>query len=63
MKELNKDNYKLQEEKIIKCIDCGKEFIITGNSKRTRCNDCYKEYRKQYKIKNQQKHRENTENK
>ena len=47
MKELNKDNYKPQEEKIIKCIDCGKEFIITGNSKRARCNNCYKEYRKQ----------------
>lgn len=32
--------------KTLTCVDCGKEFVVAGNNKRTcRCEECYKKYR------------------
>ena len=31
--------------KIVKCIDCGKEFKIDSKSRKIRCDDCYKKER------------------
>lgn len=39
------------EFKIVKCIDCETEFTVNKFDTETcRCEDCYKEYRKQYKA-------------
>ena len=41
--------YKPQETKIIKCIDCGKEFEISAKNNRThRCEECQKKYIRAY---------------
>lgn len=32
--------YQKKETKIIKCIDCGKEFEVTSKSRKTRCDKC-----------------------
>ena len=31
------------------CENCGEEFIASSKIKRTICEKCYKEYRKEYK--------------
>lgn len=37
-------------EKKIKCVDCGKEFVVSAMNNRTdRCSDCYDAYRREYK--------------
>lgn len=42
--------YTPQVEKKIKCIDCGKEFVVSAMNNRTdRCSDCYEIYRREYK--------------
>ena len=42
--------YTPQETKKVICIDCGKEFeTVSKNNMSCRCNDCYTQYRKQYK--------------
>lgn len=42
--------------KMITCVDCGKEFEVIGNNKRTtRCKDCYSIHRKQQIKQNVQK--------
>lgn len=50
--------YVPKEYKIITCIDCGKEFRIDGNNKRTcRCENCQDEYSRELARLRQQKHR------
>lgn len=42
--------YTPQETKTVVCVDCGKEFQVSSMANRTsRCQECYKEYRKKYK--------------
>jgi hypothetical protein len=46
--------YHSQGYKTIKCVDCGKEIVISGNNKRqTRCGDCYALYRHNRKLETQ----------
>lgn len=41
--------YMPNDKKTIKCVDCGKEFVVNGNNKRTiRCGDCQKKHIKEY---------------
>ena len=41
--------YQYKEKKIMKCVDCGSEFEVDArNMKKVRCDDCQKEYRKQW---------------
>jgi hypothetical protein len=48
-KEIKKNGGK----KIIRCIDCGKEFEVDWNSRRkNRCDDCYEKYRREKIRKN-----------
>lgn len=56
----NCSNYTPRETKIIVCADCGKEFKIAGNNKRTtRCESCYSAHRKDQIKKSVQKLRNN----
>ena len=42
--------YTPQEMKTVVCVDCGEEFQVSAMANRTsRCQECYKEYRKKYK--------------
>lgn len=50
--------YTPQGSKTVVCVDCGKEFEVAGNNKRTtRCNDCYEQYRRENKRLTMQKSR------
>lgn len=41
--------YTPKQEKLIVCVDCGKEFLISGSNKRTcRCDNCKKIHRNNY---------------
>lgn len=52
--------YTPRETKIVVCVDCGNEFEIDGNNKRTtRCKACYSAHRKEQVRKNVQKLRGN----
>lgn len=52
--------YTPQETKTIVCVDCGEEFEVPGNNKRTtRCNICYDIHRKENKKITMQKLRQN----
>jgi len=56
------DHYTKKETKLITCVDCGKEFAVSGNNKRTtRCSGCYEEYRRKYYKENKQKQRQNND--
>ena len=47
----NLERYFKPQMKSIQCVDCGKWFEIDiFDSKTDRCENCYKEYRKQYKA-------------
>lgn len=50
-------SYTLKKTKVVTCIDCGKAFIVNSlNNRAKRCNNCQKEYRKEYqKIKMREK--------
>ena len=51
--------YTPQETKTIVCEDCGIEFEVAGNNKRTtKCPCCYNEYRKNCIRDNVKKYRE-----
>ena len=39
---------KLKGNKVIQCVNCGKEVIVSSKSKKSLCEDCYKEYIKEY---------------
>lgn len=39
---------KLKGNKVIQCANCGKEIIVSSKSKKSLCEDCYKEYIKEY---------------
>lgn len=48
--------------KIITCVDCGIEVIVSGNNKRQiRCESCYKKYRHNRKIETQRIRRKNVQ--
>lgn len=50
--------YIKQSMKTLVCVDCGKEFEVSGDDKRTtRCEDCYKTYRSQRKLETQRERR------
>ncbi len=52
--------YTPQETKKVVCVDCGIEFEIAGNNKRTtRCSGCYGKYRRENKRLTMKKLREN----
>ena len=36
-------------KKFLICENCGEEFVASSKIKRTICEKCYKEYRKEYK--------------
>lgn len=44
----NNPYYTPMETKIVKCVDCGKEFEVDAVSRRIRCDECF--------IKERQKH-------
>ena len=47
-------------KKLIKCVDCGKEFIVDRKaSRRDRCDDCYEKHRREKKRETMRKLREN----
>ena len=51
--------YQLVGDKVVNCIDCGKEFSISAlNTETCRCEDCYKEYRRQTVRENVRRFRE-----
>lgn len=51
--------YQPIKEKTVKCVDCGKDFLINSKDNNThRCDECYKKYRKKYYRENKQKQRE-----
>ena len=42
-------NISVKKTKVIQCIDCGEWFEVDRrNMKKTRCDNCQKEYRKQW---------------
>ena len=49
--------YKLMEGKVITCVDCGEQFMVSPKDTRTcRCDDCRAEYRRNYfRERNRQK--------
>lgn len=49
---------KLKGKKIIKCIDCGKEFKVNTNSRTKRCENCREIKRKEQKRLEMQKYRD-----
>ena len=47
----NCSSYQPIVSKTLKCIDCGKEFVVNGVVKnKNRCDECYSNYRKAYKA-------------
>lgn len=45
----------------ITCVDCGNEFIVSSNvGHKVRCDECQKEYRKQYWAEHKRKKRKNS---
>ena len=45
----SKELTSLNGHKLIKCVDCGKEFEVDKNNRRScRCEKCYSAYRKAY---------------
>lgn len=56
----NCSTYTPQETKKVICVDCGIEFEVSGNNKRTtRCKSCYDIHRRENKRLTMQKLREN----
>ena len=54
--------YQPIETKIVVCINCGQTFEVDArNMTKTRCDECYKVYRRQKIKENVQKYRENRE--
>ena len=50
--------YQAMETKIITCIDCGKEIEVSSKTNtQSRCEECYKIYRREQKRKSMQKYR------
>lgn len=39
---------KLKGNKLLTCKKCGKQVIVSSKSKRELCDDCYREYKKEY---------------
>ena len=53
--------YSPQDGKKIVCVDCGTEFLTNSmNNRACRCDDCYKEYRKNKKLETQRMRRESS---
>lgn len=44
-------NISVKKTKVIQCVDCGEWFEVDINSKRIRCNDCFKLERKEHNRK------------
>jgi len=52
--------YTIKKNKVLICTDCGKEFVVAGNDKRTqRCSDCYAIHRRNKVRENVQRYRQN----
>lgn len=50
--------YQPIKEKTVKCVDCGKDFLINSKNNETcRCDECYKKYRRVYKAKKESERR------
>ena len=48
----------ISEFKLIQCVDCGIDFMISHrNVETTRCKDCYQNYRREYKAEKEKERR------